>query len=284
MNGYSRNAATSLWVGNANNDLVRDGPSANYASANTTIKIFKTWMGEYHSYLMKTGRITGLSGFNDIQPKNVAQVSYLSPTTERGLPGGCEQQVTAWVRTDVKPVSPCETHDIDTRNGLLASEQTPAAFRATKSFVKLPTLGLAEATALAKERKIPIAPTEKSTGQAAVAISSPTNGKTITAKAPVIGSVNFPGLKSWTLEIGEGAAPATWKKLGGGTANVTDQEMGTIDPATLKNGVYTIRLTTDGGLVTSVTFNVQAKGGPGATSTGTAPGGVTPQTPVPNVR
>jgi len=28
MNGYSRNAATSVWVGNANNELVRDGPSA----------------------------------------------------------------------------------------------------------------------------------------------------------------------------------------------------------------------------------------------------------------
>lgn len=289
MNGYSRNAAVSVWVGNANNELVRDGPSANYASANTTVKLFKTWMGEYHSWLVRSGQISGLSAFDVIQPKNVAQIQFQSPTTERGLPGGCSQTVTAWVRTDVKQVSECETREIDTRNGLLASSQTPAAFRATRGFVKLPSFKTDLAIALARQRGIPIAPTEQSSGQSAVAIASPTNGKSISGSTPVVGSISLPNLQSWTLEIGEGAAPTKWTKIGGGTSNVTDQVLGTIDGTTLTPGVYTIRLTTDAGIGTSVTFNIQAKPsrsttpGPG-TPTGTPPPGatVTPQTPIPN--
>ena len=47
MNGYSRYAATALWVGNADNSLVHDGPAYGYASANTTIGLFKSWMARY---------------------------------------------------------------------------------------------------------------------------------------------------------------------------------------------------------------------------------------------
>jgi len=130
-------------------------------------------MGDYHKFLLTTGQITGPLDLRFDQAFERAQVSFQSPTTERGLPGGCDQFVTAWVRTDVKYTSECESREIDSRNGLLASDQTPAAFRVTRSFVKLPTLGTAEAIALAKARGIPIAPTEKSTGLAAVAISRP---------------------------------------------------------------------------------------------------------------
>ncbi|MCK6564154.1 MAG: transglycosylase domain-containing protein [Dehalococcoidia bacterium] len=38
MNGYSRYAATAVWFGNATKELVRDGPGANYAAANTTVR------------------------------------------------------------------------------------------------------------------------------------------------------------------------------------------------------------------------------------------------------
>ena len=51
MNGYSRYAANVVWIGNADKSLVRDGPGANYASANTTVRLFKSWMGVYHAAL-----------------------------------------------------------------------------------------------------------------------------------------------------------------------------------------------------------------------------------------
>ena len=287
MNGYSRYAATALWVGNADKSLVKDGPAANYAAANTTIHLFKNWMGEYHAYLQRRQVLSTLEGFASLQPKNVAQRSFQSPTTDRGAAGGCDQTVTAWVRTDVKYESECEEREIDSRNGFLASDQTPAQFRVTRKFVKLPGFKADLAIELAKERNIPIAPTEKSTGSLAVELKSISNGKTIGTDTPVVGSVQVPNSKGWKLEFGAGASPAEWKTIGEGTANI-DGVLGTISIVGLADGVYTVRLTAlDAlGLSTQVTINIK-KGAPGPGGTpGRTPGvtgtpGTPTRTPIP---
>ncbi|MFN0146786.1 MAG: transglycosylase domain-containing protein [Dehalococcoidia bacterium] len=280
MNGYSRYAGTALWVGNANNELVRDGPGARYAAANTTVRLFKRWMGEYHSYLKRVGVITGpLLGFDELRPKNVAQVSFPTTATDRGLKGGCEQTVSSWVRTDVKYESECDEVEVDSRNLLLVSDATPQQFRVKKGFVKLPLLKPDLAKELAKEKKIPIAPKDKSTGAAAVSIGSPSNGRNVSGLTPVIASVAV--TEDWLVELGEGAAPAAWKKLGAGKGPITDATVGSFDTREMTEGVYTVRLTA-GQLSTSVTFNVRRN------TTGAIPSGSDlqpqPQTPVPGGR
>ncbi|MGH2610087.1 MAG: transglycosylase domain-containing protein, partial [Tepidiformaceae bacterium] len=65
MNGYSRYAATALWVGNANNQLVND---RSFAAANTTVRLFKNWMGQYHHDLKEEGVELDLSGFDSNKP------------------------------------------------------------------------------------------------------------------------------------------------------------------------------------------------------------------------
>jgi membrane peptidoglycan carboxypeptidase len=299
VNGYSRDAATSVWVGNANNELVRDGPSADYAAANTTLWLYKHWMQEYHRYLDRSGRFQGIRGFDDLRPGNVAQRSMVSPHTERDGKGECTQTASTWVRTDVRYEDPCEKKDIDIRNGLLAGPATPPQFRASREFVKLPAFRPDLAKKLAEERNIPIAPTEVSTGQTAVSVVSPTAGAIVAAPVPVVVSVNFQGLKKWTVEIGQGANPADWRVLATGEGPVTDAAVGTINPAELEPGVYTIRVTTTGGaggLTASATFNVRAgpltptpgpgsptpTSGPGGTVTPT-PGGVRPGDPTPQL-
>ncbi|MEO6397791.1 MAG: transglycosylase domain-containing protein [Tepidiformaceae bacterium] len=279
MNGYSRYAATAVWVGNADKSLVKDGPSANYAAANTTIHLFKTWMGEYHAYLQRRQVLSTLEGFASLQPKNVAQRQFQSPTTERGAAGGCEQFVTAWVRTDVKYESECENREIDSRNGFLASDQTPGQFRVTRKFVKLPGFKADLAIALARERGIPIAPTERSTGALAVELKNLSNGKTINVDTPVVGSVEVPNSKGWKLELGAGASPTEWKSIGEGSSNI-DGVLGTISIAALADGVYTVRLTAldSLGLSTQVTINVK-KGVPLPGGTGTPGAQGTPGTP-----
>ncbi|MEX2081615.1 MAG: transglycosylase domain-containing protein, partial [Dehalococcoidia bacterium] len=168
-NGYSRYAATAVWVGNSNNELVRDGPSVGFAAAHTVLWLYKGWQGQLHSDLLAAGAFTTPAGFNDVRPGNVRQVSdYKSPSTDRTISGEhtyCEQTVSTWARTDVEPEDPCEEAEIDTRNGLLAGADTPAQFRETREFVRLPELGLDEAIELADEMGIPIIPTETSTGQ-----------------------------------------------------------------------------------------------------------------------
>ncbi len=290
MNGYSRYAATSIWVGNADKSLVRDGPSANYAAANTTTTLFKHWMGSYHDYLQSRGVFAASDGkpegFTSVRPDNVAERSFQTPTTDRVFGGGgCSQYVTAWVRTDVTYVSECESREIDSRNGLLASDQTPAQFRVTKEFVKLPSFKADLAVGLARARGIPIAPTEKSTGVPAVAITNLSNGKTITNSTDVVGSVQPPQLKTWTLEMGEGANPAEWTTIGSGTTTVNNGVLGRIPIEKTKDGVYTVRLTTGDGLSTSVTINVKRGPEPsrtpgrGGTSTPGTPSGTATSTP-----
>ncbi len=292
MTGYSRYAATALWVGNATNELVRDGPQYNYAAANTTVKLFKNWMGEYHRYLRDKGTFSTPAGFDPVRPRNVAQLSFTSPHTERKGPGGCDQTVTGWRRTDVSYADECEEREIDSRNGQLASDATPSQYRVKQKFPKLPSFKTDAAIELAKQLKIPIAPTEKSSGTAAVVLTSLSPGKTVNTVTNVVGSVaNTGNLKGWKLEIGTGAAPTEWKALGQGTNPVTDAVMGTINPAEYPAGVYTVRLTADDpllrGLSTSVTINIQTGGTP-TSGTPTVPFGstprpqITPQLPVPN--
>jgi membrane peptidoglycan carboxypeptidase len=289
MTGYSRHAATAVWVGNANNDLVNDRA---FASANTTTKLWKTWMGQYHELLASRGVTDITAGFTDIQPGNVAQRSFSTPSTDRVLGPDfkyCDQSVTAWVRTDVTYDSQCEEREVDTRNGFLATDQTPAQFRETKKFVKLPGFKSDLAVKLAQARGIPIAPTEKSNGQAALAISNLQNGRTLSTSFQVIGTVNAPSLKSWKLEIGESASPSEWVTLGSGTSNVSEGPLGVIEPKDLKdNTVYTVRLSTDDARGLKVTVVINIKRGPGTNQFGTPNPTVTPNpnfptaTPNPN--
>jgi hypothetical protein len=277
MNGYSRYAATAVWVGNTTNELVVDGPTGGrdaYASANTTVRLFKNWMGEYHRYLRdERGLFVEPEGFDSLQPPNVTRVEFATPATDRGLKGGCDQTVSAWVRNDVTYESPCEKAEIDTRNGLLAGPDTPAQYREEREFVKLPDLKPELAQELVKEfnekapgtKFMPIKPTEVSTGQPAVDITSPSNGRTLRTDTEVVGSVGTPNLKEWVLEFGKGSNPSEWTELGKGDKQQTNAILGQIEIEGLEDGVYTLRLTADdmllGKLLVTVIVNVRRSDG-----------------------
>ncbi len=259
MTGYSRYAGTAVWVGNATNELVND---RRFAAANTTVHLFKHWMGTYHSMMKEKGLIPAeYEDFASLQPANVARREVETVATDRTLggKGGCDQKVTGWVRTDVKYESECEEKEIDTRNGLLASEATPAQYRATRKFVKLPVLKPELAIELAKAKNIPIAPTEKSTGESPLAIANLSNGKQITSTTVVVGEVNITGDSAWRLEIGKGSPASEWVQIGSGTGSQNGQ-LGIIDLGPLENGPYTVRLVLDSPstpLSISVVINVR---------------------------
>jgi hypothetical protein len=262
MTGYSRYAGTAVWVGNATNELVYDG---NFAAANATTKLFKTWMGTYHSLMKGKGIIpAAYEDFSSLQPANVARKEIETVATDRTLggKGGCDQKVTGWVRTDVEYESQCEEKEIDTRNGMLAGPQTPAQYRAMRKFVKLPEFKPELAVALAKSRNIPIAPTEVSTGQSPLNIANLSNGKQITATTQVVGTVNTAADNAWQLEIGAGASPSVWTQIGSGTGPQTGQ-LGIIDISTLQTGVYTVRLSVSGSVPLAISVAINVKKPPG---------------------
>jgi membrane peptidoglycan carboxypeptidase len=273
MTGYSRYAGTAVWVGNATNELVND---RRFAAANATVRLFKSWMGTYHSLMKGKGLVPAeYEDFASLQPPNVARREVETVATDRrgpggdALKGGCDQKVTGWVRTDVKYESECEEKEIDVRNGLLASEQTPSQYRAMRKFVKLPVLKPELAVALAQARNIPIAPTERSTGQSPLAIANLTNGKQITSNTVVVGQVNTSGDRAWRLEIGQGASPSSWTQIGSGSGSQNGQ-LGIIDIGALQNGPYTVRLTLDNPSVPlSLSVVIQVRKPPGQQPTPT---------------
>jgi subtilisin family serine protease len=73
-------------------------------------------------------------------------------------------------------------------------------------------------------------------------ILSPADGAVISSATTFTGSAAGPGLQSWTLEYGAGASPAAWTTLGSGTSAVSEGALGALDPATLGDGLYTVRL------------------------------------------
>ncbi len=159
MNGYSRYAATSLWIGNADNSLVRDGQRYGYASANTTVRLFKNWMGAYHKGLQDKGLVLDLSGFDGNRPANVKFTKFQSVTTEKGARGGCSQMVDAWIRTDIEYKGDCQG----------------------KNFIPLPELAKDQASSLARSRGISTAAGQVVSSQpAATESASPGTGASAT--------------------------------------------------------------------------------------------------------
>ncbi|MCK9518885.1 MAG: transglycosylase domain-containing protein [Dehalococcoidia bacterium] len=156
MNGYSRYAATAVWVGNADKSLVRDGPSANYAAANTTVRLFKRWMGQYHLFLRDAEVFTTPAGFDELRPANVKFGPFQTATTERGRRGGCNQRIDGWQRTDITYAGDCEG----------------------KGFMPLPAFKPELAVALARRYGIPTR-----AGQVA-APPPPSNGDSVAGTTP----------------------------------------------------------------------------------------------------
>jgi membrane peptidoglycan carboxypeptidase len=262
QNHYTRYSATAVWVGNANKELVHDGPRWGYASADATIHLSKSWLSWYLGTLQSAGVFKEPANFDSLQPKNVAFGPFKSPTTDRGHAGGCSQTVQGWYRTDVTYESQCYSVFIDSRNGQLAGPNTPARYRVAEQFVKLPELDPADAITLARRRGIPIAPTSVSQGAPSAEITNLTTGQTLTQSTDVFGSVSDPNGGGWKLEIGRGAQPAQWIQIGSGDSDRTGV-LGNIDVTGAPPGTYTVRLSTDSGYSVTVSINIQPAKGQG---------------------
>lgn len=290
MNGYSRHAATAVWVGNATNELVIDGASGEYAAARTTLWLYKHWMGAYHEYLLEEERIEAIEDFEELQPRNVERTAFATPATDRHLAGGCDQVVEAWVRTDVEYEDVCEPAVIDTRNGLLASAKTPQRYRELQGFVKLPEWEADLAIRLVENPPenfyayIPLMPEEPSEGFVAVDLFFPFSSGNVGEGTDVVGSVNVGRLTEWVLEIAPGANPQEddWMVIASGEENVLNDLLGKIEveDEEFPPRVYTLRLTAWQGLLAPLrdTVLVNLTDGPAVRAPGRSGSGPTAPT------
>ncbi|MEO7100839.1 MAG: tandem-95 repeat protein [Luteolibacter sp.] len=84
----------------------------------------------------------------------------------------------------------------------------------------------------------------------------------ITAPTPVIGTVDSPRLKNYTLDIAPVDAPLAKRVIATGTSQVTSGTLGTLDPTLLQNGLHILTLsgTTTNGLYASTSERVMIDG------------------------
>jgi RHS repeat-associated protein len=75
-----------------------------------------------------------------------------------------------------------------------------------------------------------------------VALTSPTDGASVTAPANVFGSVTSDSLQSWRLELRD-EGQSELRPIASGTAPVDGGALGVLDPSLLLNGQYELRLT-----------------------------------------
>ena len=135
--------------------------------------------------------------------------------------------------------------------GNAAALQTTASFSVPGTYVLRLT---ASDSALSASDDVTITQTAPPTA----GISSPLNGATITSPTTFIGTVSEGS--NWRLEYSlneDGVAP-TWITLTSGNTPVTNGTLGTFDPTTLLNGIYTVRLVATNGAGQTTTSSLIA--------------------------
>ncbi|HLW55271.1 MAG TPA: S8 family serine peptidase [Candidatus Angelobacter sp.] len=76
----------------------------------------------------------------------------------------------------------------------------------------------------------------------AVKISSPAPGTFVNSLVVISGTAQGSAFDHYVLEFGTGATPTVWTQFASGTAQVNAAALGTLDPSTMPDGQYTIRL------------------------------------------
>jgi hypothetical protein len=152
---------------------------------------------------------------------------------------------------------------LDSRNGLLACENTPPQFVQQKSYLVYPP----EAQEWAKENNVEQPPKECSSLSALPAvITYPRPGDVVTGTVFIVGTASSPGFISYRLDIGKGPSPLVWAPLGlERRTSVENGLLGQLNPTLLRldDGIYTIRLVVrdkdKGEFVATATFEVRTR-------------------------
>jgi membrane peptidoglycan carboxypeptidase len=263
--GYTRELAAGVWAGNADNS-----PMVNITSTSISWRALRDFMQAALEGVPDSGfeRPEGVVSATVCVPSGLLPSKYCGKTTQDifaadGLP---KEEDNWW-----QPVK------VDSRNGLLATSQTPRQYVEERVFIVLPPdvqgVSREQAEEWAQALGVPLAPTEESplgpdTTRAApgVSIDWPPADATIKGSIAIRGSADTAGFRSYRLEYGAGTQPLRWTAIERSAAPVTDGVLGTLDASSLEAGVYTIRLVvqdeTRGLLIDTVTVRVGSEAAP----------------------
>ncbi len=166
------------------------------------------------------------------------------------LPGpACADRVREWFLVGTAPTQPDTWHvalRIDPATALLAAPDCPAGASVEQDYAVLPpeyaTWAAGAGWAMPPLAYAPACGAAGGATGVSGAITAPGANAFVRGAVPISGVVGGRGVSGYRLEVGEGATPTHWTRLGSGSAAPDSRTLGTWDTAGL-DGVYTVRLT-----------------------------------------
>ncbi|GAC1550247.1 MAG: PBP1A family penicillin-binding protein [Herpetosiphon sp.] len=229
--GWTPDLVVGVWVGNSDNT-----PMQQVAGANGAGKIWNTIMQRTH--VAKPPQPF-------VRPDGLEDARICSTT---GLPDPtCTTPITEHFIVGTTPTASAPgtlSVTVAGDGGCLASDSTPLSERRQQTFLQIP----ADAVAWARTAKIPQPPTIACVSAPNPAASMPAAqavvGLRLTAGARIGGTVEVLGdaAGQYVLDVGRGAAPASWNIINTGSGPVDGGWLATWDTVALEAGTYTLRL------------------------------------------
>jgi penicillin-binding protein 1C len=230
--GYAPQLAVGVWVGNSDNQPMKNVPGARGAAP--------IWQ-EIMRYGLRDTPPQDFLRPPGIVDAQVCAVSGLLPTAH------CPATVTEHFLEGTVPTAHCDVHQafrVNRETGLLASVHTPPELVEERVFEIYPP----EAQDWVREHGIPQPPTEydgygPGTVAGDTAIIDPPPYAYLSQGQVIMGNAKGGDFQSWRLEYGPGLNPSAWSPLGPDHGHQVDQgplefwDVGAIE------GLYTLRLT-----------------------------------------
>ena len=246
--GYTPHLVSGAWIGNADNS-----PLVNISSAGASTRLWKNFMVFASDYLeLPPTRFTLAPG--------VVEREVCWPSGR--LPSETCPQINRYTSLFGESVLPRDDDDledfedtwwqtvpIDTRTGLLALENTPAAFVAEEVRLVLPEeeiegwgTGL-QSWAAANGIVSLLAPSEElSSGPLPVLVTNPRPNEQIQGNYPIRGAARSDDFVRYVVEWGRGPAPDSWVQITNSTRQIAAGPLAIWDTSFVPNGEYTIRV------------------------------------------
>jgi len=228
--GYTPQVTVGVWVGNTDNESMRNVTGLSGAAPIWNAVIRKAIENEPISWYERPPGITD---------RAVCIPSGLLPTPS------CPSQRNEIFVAGTEPTLPdniWQSFEIDTETGLLASPSTPPERREFRTYELLPQ----EAADWVRESGIAQPPTEQSTSRPEdydqdAAIINPSLDGYISGNVEIIGNARG---GPYRVEYGQGLEPQAWTQIGPEHGEeVNNGVLERFDTTALAEGTYTIRLT-----------------------------------------
>jgi membrane peptidoglycan carboxypeptidase len=253
--GYTPELVAGVWAGNSDNS-----PMYNITSTSISYRSLRDFM---------IAALADVPPSNFTRPEGVVEMDTCTPSgmkADKECGRTVKKNLVAKVNEPTKDDDWYKLARIDVRDGLLATELTPTQFVQERRAFIVPESVQGFARSQAEEWRRYTGgggaslPTDRSTGDAPVAITSPRNGDELDGIVRITGEADSENFVAYRLEFGAGDPPAGWTLLLRSETRQASGGLGLWNTAGLEPGTYRLRIVLEdsvrGELTTFVTVTI----------------------------